>query len=72
MGRHVYVDGGVGVCSTALREAVESAVCKSKSGIVKMPPAISEKDKTHTETKFLCGSIECAFAYVQMLSIAFT
>jgi hypothetical protein len=34
MGRHVYVDGGVGVCSTALREAVESAVCNSKSGIV--------------------------------------
>jgi hypothetical protein len=24
----------VGVCSTALREAVELAVCKSKSGIV--------------------------------------
>jgi len=44
-GRQVYVDGGVSVCSTALREAVESAVCNSKSGIVKMPPKENRDDR---------------------------
>ena len=65
----MYVDGGVGVCSTALREAVESAVCKSKSGIAKMPPK-ENRDDRNAKRPANTGNVRAGRCYVRgMISL---